>query len=102
MSVNLHAALQPCDACGYRPVGLALHVVDIVRAEVAGCAKVAADPAAQREIDAALGRVTARLIGEIGREEPGTTAPSISAGALRQRRYRERRRASRVTITDAT
>ena len=101
MSVDVHAALQPCDACGYRPVGLALHVVEIVRAEVAGCANVAVDPAAQREIDAALGRVTARLIGEIGCEEPRTTAPSISAGALRQRRYRERQRASRVTITDA-
>ena len=102
MSVDVHAALQPCDACGYRPVKLALHVVEIVRAEVAGCANVVVDPAAQREIDAALGRVTARLISEIGCEEPGTTAPSISAGALRQRRYRERQRASRVTITDAT
>ena len=102
MSVDVHAALQPCDACGYRPVGLTLHIVDLVRTEVAGCAKVAADPAAQREIDAAVDRITARLISEIGRVEPGTTAQSISAGALRQRRYRERQRASRVTITDAT
>ena len=102
MSVDVHAALQPCDACDYRPIRLALHVVEIVRAEVAGCANVAVDPAAQREINAALGRVTARLMSEVGREESGTTAPSISAGALRQRRYRERQRASRVTITDVT
>ena len=102
MSVDMHAALRSCDACSYRPVELALHVVEIVRVEVAGCAKVAVDPAAQREINAAFGRVTARLMSEVGREESGKTAPSITAGAVRQRRYRERQRASRVTITDAT
>ena len=101
MAVNMHAALQQCEACSYRPVELALDVVEEVRAEVASCANVALDPAAQREINAALGRVIARLLSEIGGEVPGTTAPSVSAGALRQRRYRARKRASRVTITDA-
>ena len=101
MAVNMHAALQPCDACSYRPIELALHVAEIIRLEIAG-ANVALDPAAQREINAALGRVIARLLSEIGGEVPGTTAPSASAGALRQRRYRERQRASRVTITDTT
>ena len=81
---------------------LALHVVEIVRAEVAGCTKVAVDPAAQRELNTALDRVAARLMSEIGCEELGINVPSISAGALRQRRYRERQRASRVTIIDAT
>jgi hypothetical protein len=94
--------LEPCEACSYSPLRTALAVVATVRDEIAGLgAQLENGPARQRQIDAAISAVLDRVVARLSGADQVAPIAEPTPAAVRQRRYREKLRASRVTAASA-